>query len=59
MSALHFGPFFAYHGSLGGPQDVRSGNATSERSGATAERMRARFGAVAVRMQNPPHRVTL
>ena len=47
MSALHFGPFFARTGSSGVLQAVRSGHAISERSGATAERMRARFGAVA------------
>jgi hypothetical protein len=47
MSALHFGPFFACSGSLGVLQAVRLSHTTSERSGATAERMRARYGAVA------------
>lgn len=47
MSALHFGPFFACQGSLGVLQNVRSGHAVSERSGAKAERMRARCGAQA------------
>ena len=47
MSALHFEPFFACPGSLGVLQAAHSGHAVSERSGAKAERIRARCGAQA------------